>query len=821
MSTRNLVSMMQPSSIVLIADPEKALSVCCAVARNLVQAGFCGEIFAVEADSGLSKGVTICPSIEALPKPPDLAVLMTGPDSLPDLVARLGECGTRAAAIIAAWHGEGETEHGQKLRTALLEAAKPHLLRIVGPGSLGVLVPGACLNASLAHVQPIKGNLAFVTQSGAVLTSVLDWATSRNIGFSHLVSLGDMIDVDFGDMLDYLANDLCTQAILLHVETVTHVRKFMSAARLAARMKPVIVLKGGRYAGGDCPPSVLGGGAAGADAVYDAAFRRAGTLRVYDLQELFDAVETLAKTRTMPGDRLAILTNGRGMGVLAGDALVEEGGRLAELSQETEAGLMALLPAARTPGNPVDILEDATGSRYARALELLLEDQGVDAVLVLNCPNALASGIESAQAIIDVMKKDGLRSKAHRLLTSWLGDGPAAIARKLFTDNRSLTYDTPRQAVRGFMQVVRFRRNQEMLKQVPPSTPEIFSPDVRKGQMTVAAALAERRAWLSETEVNDVLGAYGISVQPGARHQSAHELLVGAFEDAQFGPVISFGHGGAAADVIQDQALALPPLNLHLAREVMTRTRVYRRLEGRCEAPAADLDSIALTLVKVSQLLCDIPEIVEIEIHPLYADERGVTAGAARIRVAAAATSAAQRLALRPYPKELEETVRLPDGHTILLRPIRAEDEPAYIRLFDSMPAEDIFMRFMSPLKALSHDLAARLTQIDYDREMALVLMDESSSGGPELCGGVRISADADNERAEFAILLRRDMTGLGLGPMMMQRILRYARSRGIREVFGEVLSENTPMLKLCKALGFRIKRMLDDPGVVVASLAL
>jgi acetyltransferase len=821
MSVRNLVSMMQPRSIVLIAAPEITTPLGCMVARNLVQAGFCGEIFAVGACFGRTEGVTTCPSIEALPKPLDLAVIMAELDSLPDLVARLGERGTKAAAVISAWHGEGGTEHGQRLRAALLEAAKPHLLRIVGPGSLGVLVPGTRLNASFAHVQPLKGNLAFITRSGAVLTSVLDWATSRNIGFSHLISLGEMIDVDFGDMLDYLANDLDTQAILLYVDTVTHVRKFMSAARLAARMKPVIVLKGGRYAENNCPARLPGGGAAGADAVYDAAFRRAGMLRVDDLQELFDAVETLAKTRTMPGDRLAILTNGRGMGVLASDAFVEEGGRLAELSHETEAGLKALLATSWSPGNPVDILEDAGGSRYAQALEILLDDEGADMVLVLNCPNALASGIENARAIIEAMKKDSLRPKANRLLTSWLGDGAAATARKLFTDNRILTYDTPREAVRGFMQVVRFRRNQEMLMQVPPSISEAFSPDVQKVQGIIVAALSEGRSWLTEDEGKNVLAAYGIPVQPVIGHNAMHELLVGAFEDALFGPVITFGHGGPAADVIQDKALALPPLNTHLAREVMTRTRVYRRMEGLCGIPAADIDSIALTLVKVSQLLCDIPEIVELEINPLLADEQGVTAGDTRIRIAAATGSATRRLALSPYPKELEETIRLPDGQSILLRPIRAEDEPAYLRLFASLPAEDVFMRFMSHLKALSHNLAARLTQIDYDREMALVLIGESESGEPELCGGVRISADADNERAEFAILLRRDMTGMGLGPLMMQRIIRYARSRGVREIFGDVLGENTPMLKLCKAFGFTVKRMPDDPGVVVASLVL
>jgi acetyltransferase len=340
-------------------------------------------------------------------------------------------------------------------------------------------------------------------------------------------------------------------------------------------------------------------------------------------------------------------------------------------------------------------------------------------------------------------------------------------------------------------------------------------------RQVVGQALADGREWLSEIEAKNVLAAYGIPVQPMAGQQAAYELMIKVFANAEFGPVIGFGHGGAAAEAIHDRAFALPPLNMHLAHEVMSRTRIFRLLESRCGRPAVDTDSVALTLVKVSQLVCDIAEIAEIEINPLVVGEQGVFAAEARIRIAESAAPAHQRLAIRPYPKELEELVALPDGHTYLLRPIRPEDEPAYHRLFASLPAEDIFLRFMSPMKALTHSLATRLTQLDYDREMALVLTGENRQGETELYGGVRITADPDNERAEFAILLRRDMTGLGLGPLMMRRIIQYARNRGIREIFGEVLSENTPMLKLCKALGFSIKRMPDDPGVVIASLAL
>lgn len=313
----------------------------------------------------------------------------------------------------------------------------------------------------------------------------------------------------------------------------------------------------------------------------------------------------------------------------------------------------------------------------------------------------------------------------------------------------------------------------------------------------------------------------GFTVQPMVHRPGATELIVGVYSDVQFGPVILFGHGGTAVEVIQDRAVALPPLNMHLAREVMTRTRVYRLLEGFRGKPAADLNGIALTLVKVSQLICDIADIAELDINPLLADEQGVVALDARIKVVKADRPAARRLAIRPYPKELEETVTLPDGQELLLRPIRPEDEPALHSLFSSLSRDEIRLRFLHPMKILPHTLAARLTQIDYDREMALVLCEPSPEKEPELFGTVRFTADPDNERAEFAILVRRDMTGLGLGPMLMRRLIDCGKNRGIGELFGEVLAENKSMLRLCDAFGFKKRRDPEEPGVMLVSLVL
>jgi acetyltransferase len=312
----------------------------------------------------------------------------------------------------------------------------------------------------------------------------------------------------------------------------------------------------------------------------------------------------------------------------------------------------------------------------------------------------------------------------------------------------------------------------------------------------------------------------GFTMQPMIRRQNAFELIVGTTLDPQFGPVLLFGHGGTGVELIRDKTVALPPLNVRLAEEMMRDTRIYRLMEGYRDRPAVDLDALALTLVKVSQLVCDIAQIAEMDINPLLADQWGVLALDSRIRVAPCETEAAARLAIRPYPKELEQLLELPDGNTLMLRPIRPEDEPAYRALFERLSAEDIQLRFMHPMKELSHEMAAWFTQIDYERQMELVLEARNTPSGGELVGSVRIDTEPNGEKAEFAILLRRDMAGKGLGPMLMRRIIEYGRGRGLREIYGEVLRENRTMLRLCEAFGFTIRTDPDDPGVMLVSLA-
>ena len=892
MSIRNLDHLFRPRSIALVGASHSPGSVGAVLARNLFRGGFEGPVMPVNPRHEAIEGVLTYPDVASLPRTPDLAVISTPPEVVPGIVADLGKRGTRAVVVITAGFAESPEPHGRALQQALLDAARPHTLRVVGPNCLGILVPGLHLNASFAHLAPRPGGLAFVAQSGAVVTSVLDWAQPRDIGFSHVVSLGNTADVDVGDILDYLTNDPETRAILLYVEAVHGARKFLSAGRAAARTKPVLVVKAGRHEAAARAAASHTGALAGSDAVYDAVFRRAGMLRVQTLEELFVAVETLAMTEAPRGDRLAILTNGGGAGVLATDALEELGGRLAELSPQTRARLDAALPPTWSHGNPVDIVGDAGPERYGTALRALVEDTGVDGVLVLNCPTAVASSTEAARAVVEVAAS----TRRPAIFTCWLGDATAREPRRLFGEQRIPSYSTPEHAARAFMSMVSYRRNQEILMETPPAVPEEVSPDLVRAREPIERAVAEGRAWLSESEAKQVLAAYGMpvvetrvaldpeeaaaiaaglggtvalkvlspdvlhksdvggvtldlepaavraaaeemrarvlaarpdarilgfTVQPMVHRPGAFELIVGGTTDRDFGPILLFGHGGSEVEVVADQALGLPPLNMRLAQEIVSRTRISRQLAGYRGRPPVDLDAVALALIRVSSLVCDLPEIQEFDVNPLLADADGVLALDARIRVARAETGASARLAIRPYPVDLEEGVALADGRTLLLRPIRPEDEPALRATFSGLTPEEIRLRFFVPLKALSHVAAARFTQLDYDREMGLVLTDPGIAGRTQIYGVVHLTADPDNERAEYGILVRHDMSGMGLGMLLMRRIIDHARARGIGEIHGDVLAENWKMRKLCRALGFGESVDPEDPTLVRVSLAL
>ena len=888
MSVRNLESMFRPRSVAVIGASDRPHSVGSMVMRNLLAGGYKGTIAPVNLRHSVVGGLAAVPDVASLPAAPDLAVICTPAATVPGIIAQLGARGTRAAVVLTAGLGRGHTEDGRTLQQAMLDAARPHLLRILGPNCIGLLVPGIGLNASFAHVPALPGNIAFVSQSGALTTALLDWAQSHAIGFSHFISLGDGADVDFGDALDYLASDPHTRSILLYIESVSSARKFMSAARAAARNKPVIVVKAGRVPEGAKAAASHTGALAGADDVYDAAIRRAGMLRVETTLELFNAVETLARAKPLHGERLTIMTNGGGPGVMATDALVRLGGRLTPLSDAVRERLARVLPGAWSGGNPVDIVGDAPVERYVETLRILLDDPDSDAILLIHAPTAIVPSTDIAHACAQLVK--GSRKN---VLTCWIGGDGVRKGREAFVAAGVPTFDTPEQAVRAFMHIVSYRRNREMLLEMPPSAPVELAPDRAVAQRIVRDVLAEGRDMLTEPESKALLAAYGVpvvstciardpedaaqrameigfpvaiklvspdishksdvggvalnlatadevrqaahgiaqriaelrpgaqltgySVQPMIRRPGAHELIVGAVVDPTFGPVVLFGQGGTAVEVIGDRAVGLPPINMKLARELISCTRVSKLLRGYRDRPAADQTAIELALMSVAQLIADMPEVIELDVNPLLADEHGVLALDARVKVAVATTTGAQRLAIRPYPVELEQRQYIV-GRDVLIRPLRPEDEPAFKRFLAEIAPEDIQFRFFHALRELPRSELARFTQIDYDREMALIATEAGVPDG--ILGEVRVVIDPDNERAEFAILVRSDLKRHGLGHMLMSKILDYCRAHGTREVYGLVLSANKQMLDLAAHLGFR-SGVTTERGVVEVRLAL
>jgi len=894
MSVRNLSSFFAPKSVALIGASRTPSAVGGVVAHNLVDGGFAGEISFVNPHAGELLGRRVYENVAALPEVPELAIIATPPAPIPDLIGELGARGTKAVIVLTAGFAE-MGEAGRAVQQRMLDIAQPHVLRLVGPNCIGVLSPANRLNASFAHRMPSPGRTAFVTQSGAMLTAVIDWAVGRDIGFSHLVSMGGMCDVDFGDMLDFLAADTGTSAVLLYVEFITDARKFMSAARRCARVKPVSVVKSGRHEEGARAARSHTGALAGSDAVYDAAFRRAGLLRVLTIDGLFDALEAVASGPRMVGDRLAILTNGGGAGVLATDHLIDEGGRLAELSASTVAALNAALPPNWSHGNPVDIIGDAGPERYHAALEALLGDDNADAVLVMNCPVAVANPTAAADATVSVVKAARDAGNAKPVFASWLGDAAASEGRKHLDAAGLPVFTTPERAVTAMMQLVRRMQAQELLMQIPRAFAGPVERDVKPAREAIDAALAAGRPWLTAVEANTVLQAYGIPtvevrvaktpedahrtavalgfpvalkvlstdivhktdvgavmlnlkdgpsvaraaatmqlriakvepdahidgfiVQPMATRPGAHELILGLSEDKLFGPVILFGQGGTSVEVVNDRALGLPPLNALLARDLIDRTRVSRLLKGYRDRPPSNIDAIVKVILALQDIAIDLPEVKELDINPLWADDQGVLALDARIRVAEEARPGTARFAIKPYPAELAHDIMDRNGRAYVLRPIRPEDAVGIQAAIASSDPEDVRMRFFSGLRQLPDVLAKRLTQIDYDREMAFTAVEEVD-GRQVGIGVVRLALDPDRTRGEYAVMVRSDRIGTGLGLRLMQEIIAYARSIGLKQIFGDVLAENTRMLTMCAKLGFE-RTGTPEPGVVEVTLNL
>ena len=890
MSIRNLDKMFRPRSVAVIGATDKPKSVGFALMHNLLRAGFSGPILPVNPRAAAVHGIMAYKDIASLPLTPDLAVIATPPDTVPGLIAELGARGTRAAVVLTAGFAEGEAVVGRERAAKLLDAARPNLLRVVGPNCLGLAVPSIGLNATFAPADLLAGNIAFLTQSGAMATTVLDWALPRGIGFSAIVSMGDMTDVDFGDLLDYFALDEGTSAILLYAEAVTSARKFMSAARRAARIKPVIVVKGGRAEEGAKAASSHTGALAGADVVYDAAFRRAGMLRVNEMEELFDAAATLARMTPPPGDRLAIISNGGGAGVLATDRLIEQGGKLASIGDDIIAKLNKVLPATWSHANPVDIIGDADADRYRNAVDVLMQDDNNDGLLVMYCPTSISTSGETAQGLIDALKHPDAPKK--NVFACWMGEASVGEGRKRFVEANVPDFETPERAVRAFMYLVRYRQSQQLLLETPSEVAASAPADVERARAIVKQVLADGREWLDAAEASAFLACYGIPVarteavadpaaaakvaseikgpvalkirsrdvlhksdvggvalnltgaaeveaaartmldtvagkMPKARLEgffvqeminraSAFELITGISSDATFGPVILFGHGGTAVEVLRDKSLELPPLNTALAHAQIDRTRIARLMKGYRDRPPADIDGVVNVLVQLSRITADHAEVTELDINPLLCDANGVIAVDARVRVRAAVGTAQTRLAIRPYPPALESEIFGPDGQGYAVRPIRPEDEPALRRFADEVDSGDLWHSFFAPLRERTHETAARLSQIDYDREMTLVAWN-----GHGIAGLARSISDPTFEEGECAVIIRADLREKGLARQLLQAQLSAITAQGVRKAVLVFPEDRARMLAIAGELGFATAPLPGDTKQVLATKTL
>lgn len=892
MTIRNLDHAVRPRSLAIFGASQREGSVGHIVLKNILDGGFEGEVWPVNPKYGEVQGLRCYRDTAQLPGAPDLAIIATPPATVPGIVSELGAKGCRAAVIITAGLNDGNG-----LRQAMLDAAKPHLLRIIGPNTVGLMVPPAKLNAGFAHMAAAPGNIALLSQSGAIATSLIDWAAENGVGFSHIVSLGDMADVDVGDWLDLLAGDSRARAIVVYLETVTNPRKFMSAARAAARIKPVIAVKAGRHEAAAKAAATHTGALSGADRVVDAALSRAGILRVNGLGELFDAAEITARFPPLRQARIGIVTNGGGAGVLAVDQIAEGGGTLAELAPATIARLDAVLPPTWSHANPVDIIGDAPPERYRAAVEAVAADEGVDVLMVLNCPTGLASPVDAAAAVAGLAEHGRIAGKP--VLACWLGEHTARAARHILQEAGIASFETPAQTAQAVSYLADWSRAQKALMRVPSSRSEDVAGDSAAVHAVFRAAAAEGRRMLTEPEAKAVIAAYGIcvpqtivapspaeagqaaaqlletsaklvvkllskaithksdvggvvlgietagqaeeaasrierrvregapeadiegyAVQPMVVRKHAHELILGMSRDPIFGPVVLFGAGGVAVEVMDDTAVALPPLDDVLAGDLIERTRIGRLLAGFRDRPAADTKAIAAALNGLSQMIVDFPCIVSVDINPLLADAEGAVALDARIEIDPQAVEEEgpnPALAIRPYPAGWEKEFTGGDA-TYHIRPIKPADIELYPAFLARVSPDDIRLRFLAPRKDFPDEMLKRLTQLDYDRDMAFVAL-EAQSG--DLAGIGRLSCDPDRTRGEYALLVRTDLQGRGIGWQLLRQIISYAQAEGIARIEGFVLSDNTAMLQMCAEFGFSVTHHTDQPGLMLVALDL
>ncbi|WP_449286622.1 bifunctional acetate--CoA ligase family protein/GNAT family N-acetyltransferase [Marinobacter sp. PE14] len=883
MSTRYLESLFNPASIAVIGASERADNLGGMVLRNLMGGGYPGRLLVVnQNDYDNVHGVPCVKKVSKMEFSPDLAIICTPPDTVAKTIKRLGEAGVRTAIVMTGGMSRTHSKTGQPLMYSVREAARETGIRVLGPNTIGLMVPARSLNATYAHMGAIPGRVAFVGQSGTIASSVIDWAFARGVGFSYFLTLGDGMDIDHDDLIDYLAQDTQTRAILLHIENIPNARRFMSAVRVASRTKPVIAVKSGRVPESEWFPHSLPDGLKRSDPIYDAMLQRAGVLRVDGLGQMFDALETLTRMRPLRRETLAIMANGVGPGVLAVDRLADLGGELAELSKASIEGLAELLPPYWTRKNPIDLNYDASPELYGQAIKILAKDPEVANVLVMYAPSLTEDSLRIADAVVQASKGTRLN-----VFTCWLGQSTVMDAREEFYRAGLPSFFNPEKAVMAFMQHVRHQRVQRLLTETPESFTDHFA-DRTHTRHVVSRALRSGRYHLSNREARDLVRDYGIStidtmycddmeevlevfaverrpiditiiheqachpfldlsptqrrykgtvqklnseaaimdscrylmeeykshfpdsgflgfaVQRSYQHVGGIEFSVGITRDSLFGPLVVCGAAGAQINVMTDRQIALPPLNMVLARELLRRTYMYKLLKEHSLKPEEDIRAVSETLVTLSQIVIDIPEIKGLEISPLLFNEQGAVA----VNIAINLADKPGRPIIQPYPRELEEWIVLPkSGRRVIIRPVLAEDEPAHRAFHELQSPESIRYRFFQYRKHFSREDVAQMVQIDYDREMVFIANAPREDGeGEETLGTVRTWTDADNLQCEFAVMVHDKMKGEGLGVALMQKMIDYCRARGTVEMVGNVLPDNRPMLQLAEHLGFEIK---------------
>lgn len=902
--THYLSSLFSPRSVALFGASDRAEAVGTTVLSNLLAGKFHGVLFPINPKREYVQGILCYPDINAIVastgKPVDLAVVATPASTVPGILDACGQAGTKRAIVISAGFGEAGPE-GKKLEQEVLKVARKHQMRFVGPNCLGLMRPSVGFNATFGKSPALPGELALISQSGALCTAILDWAESQQVGFSTVVSTGAAADVDFGEILDFLATDPVTRSILLYIEGIRDARRFLSNLRPAARMKPVIVMKPGRHPAASKAAVSHTGALVGADDVFDAALERAGVVRVNTIQDLFSAARTLSGGMKVHGKRLGIVTNGGGPGVIAADAISEQDMTIPELQPATIAALDKVLPPHWSKGNPVDVLGDAGPDRYKAAVNLVLDDPNADGVLVMLTPQAMTDPEGIARVIIEAWKsRDAATRKP--LIACWMGRRHVESGHRLFTDAGVPSFHTPEAAVTAFAQLWHYHRNQEILLEVPGPLTDDAAPRIEDARRIVEGALAEGRTQLSQVEGKALLAAFHIPVadvrkattaeeaaanaqqlgfpivmkidSPNLSHKSdvggvelnlrdaeqvktafttmmqnvrakapqaelhgviverqwskAHtrELLVGVIRDPIFGPAITFGWGGTTVEVLKDRAISLPPLNAVLIRRMISRTKVARLLGQFRNQPPVDSKIIESVLLRLSELVCELPQVAEMEINPLSCDESAACALDVRVfltRDTKNATAPGQffgHMAIPPFPKHLQKIEKLPDGTDITVRPIRPEDAEMERRFVRELSEEAKYLRFMHALQELSPEMLERFTQVDYDREMAYLASIKVNGEEVEI-GTARYTINPDGETCEFGIVVNDEWQGRGVGTVLMQTLMEEAKTKQIKQIEGQVLAGNFNMLKLMKALGFTIETSKDSPDIKQVSLRL